>query len=81
MQILKITGMDWGERRLSANCTCIRTLITTGPKRQENVKIGRGVRQGCCLLPVLFKSYIEYLTKEAVKGVGDCKIREWYFAL
>jgi hypothetical protein len=38
------------------------------------VKIGRGVRQGCCLSPILFNLYSECLTKEALKGFGDFKI-------
>jgi hypothetical protein len=38
------------------------------------VKIGRGVRQGCCLSPILFNLYSEYLTKEAFYGFGDFKI-------
>jgi hypothetical protein len=38
------------------------------------VKIGRGVRQGCCLWPILFNLYSEYLTKEALEGFGDFKI-------
>jgi hypothetical protein len=38
------------------------------------VKIGRGVRQGCCLSPVLFNLYSECLIKEALEGFGDLKI-------
>jgi hypothetical protein len=38
------------------------------------VKIGRGVRQGCCLSPILFNLYSEYLTKESLEGFGNFKI-------
>jgi hypothetical protein len=38
------------------------------------VKTGRGVRQGCWLLSILFNLYSKYLTKEAPEGFGDFKI-------
>jgi hypothetical protein len=38
------------------------------------VKIGREVRQGCSLSPILFNLYSEYITKEALEGFGDFKI-------
>jgi hypothetical protein len=38
------------------------------------VKIGRGVRQACCLSPILFNLCSECLTKEALEGLGDLKI-------
>ena len=40
----------------------------------KSVKTGRGVRQGCCLSPILCNLYSKYLTKEAVEGFGDLKI-------
>jgi len=38
------------------------------------VKIGRGVRQGCCLSPILFNLYSECLTEEVLEGFGGFKI-------
>jgi hypothetical protein len=38
------------------------------------VKIGRGVRQGCCLSPILFKLYSEYIKKETLEGLEGFKI-------
>ena len=40
------------------------------------MQIGRRVRQGCCLSPILFNLYSEYLTKEALGGLGDVNIGE-----
>jgi hypothetical protein len=38
------------------------------------VKIGRGVREGCCFPPILFSLCNEYLTKEDLERFGDLKI-------
>ena len=72
MQILKGTGIDWRERRLISNlymAQSVKVRLNRGDTR--SVKIGRGVRQGCCLSPILFNLYSEYLTKEALEGLGD----------
>ena len=49
-------------------------LVAWNRGETRSVKIGRGVRQGCSLSPILFNLYNEYLTKEALEGLGDFKI-------
>jgi len=39
-----------------------------------SVKIGRGVREGCFLSPILFNLQRDCFTKEALKGFGGFKI-------
>ena len=76
MQILKRIGIDWRERRLISKFYMekkVKVRLDRGETR--SVKIGRGVRQGCCLSPILFKLHSECLTKEAVDGLGDFKVR------
>jgi hypothetical protein len=74
MKILKKTGIDWRENRLISNlymAQSVKVRLKLGDTRR--VKIGRWVRQGCCLSPIMFNIYSEYLTKEALEGLGDFK--------
>ena len=67
--------MTWRERRLISNlCKAQTVKVQLNQGETRSVKIGRGVRQGCCLLPILFNLYSEYITKEALDGFGDFKI-------
>jgi hypothetical protein len=50
----------------------VKVRLNRGETR--SVRIGREVRQGCCLSPILFNLYSEYLTKEALEGFGEFKI-------
>jgi hypothetical protein len=77
MQILKGTGIDWCERRFISKLYMEQSVkIRLDQGEMRSVKIGRGVRQGCCWSPILFNLYSEYLTKEALEGFGDFKIAQ-----
>jgi hypothetical protein len=75
MQILKGIRIDWREIRLICKLymeQSVKVRLDQGETR--SVKIGRGVRQSCCLSPILFNLYSEYFTKEALEGFGDFKV-------
>jgi hypothetical protein len=75
MQMLKETGIDWRERRLISNLYMVQEAkVRLNRGETSSVKIGRGVRHGFCLSPILFNFYSECLTKEALEVVGDLKI-------
>ena len=76
MQIPKRTGTDWRERSLISKLYMdqrVKVRLDQGEARI--VQIGRGVRQGCCLSPILFNLYNKCLAREALDGLGDFNIR------
>ena len=56
-QILKETDVDWRERLISKLYVDQSVKVRLGRGETRSVQIGRGVRKGCCLSPILFKSY------------------------
>ena len=75
MQILKRIVIDWREKRLISKFYMeqkVKVRLDRGETR--SVQIGRGVRNGCCLSPILFNLYNECLTKEAPDGLGGFNI-------
>ena len=50
----------------------VKVRLVQGETR--SVQIGRGVRQACCLSPILSNLYSECLTKEALDGLGEFNI-------
>ena len=72
----KRIGIDWRERRLITKLYMEQKVkVRLGRAETRSVQTGRGVRQGCCLSPILFNLYSECLTKEALDGFGDFNIR------
>ena len=48
--------------------------LKLGQRKTRKLMTGRGVRQGCCLLPIPFNLYSEYLDMEALEGFRGFKI-------
>jgi hypothetical protein len=69
MRNLKGTGIYWPERRLISNLYMAQSVkVRLNRGDTGSVKTGRGIRQGCCLSPILFYLYRECFTKEALEG-------------
>ena len=74
-QILKRNGIDRRERRLISKLYMdqkVKVRLNRGETR--SVQIGRSVRPGCCLSPILFNVYSEYLTKKSLYGLEGFNI-------
>jgi len=82
MQILKRTDIVWRERRMIIKLYMDQKVnIRLDRGETRSVQIGRGVRQGCSLSPILFNLYSECLTKVALNGLGDFIMKGKLFKL
>jgi exonuclease III len=72
LSILKNIGVDWRDRRLISELYMGQTaVVKIGEEYSEPCVIGRGVRQGCCLSPLLFSLYAEEMMNEALEDTEE----------
>src|SRR6218665_1900886 len=69
---LRRMGIDWRDRRLIGNMYMGQQMrVRIDGEYSEPGKVGRDVRQGCPLSPLLFNIYIEELVREAVEDLEE----------
>ena len=72
VKILKKIGVDWRDRRLIMNLYMNqKAVIKIQQEVSDECEIGRGVRQGCCMSPLLFNIYAEAMMMEAMEGIEE----------
>src|SRR5207248_220133 len=72
LDILRSIGIDWRDRRLILNLYMKqKVVVKVMQEYSEESDIGRGVRQGCCMSPLLFNIYAETMMTEAMEGIEE----------
>ena len=72
MDTLKQLGVDWRDRRLIWELYIKQqAVVRVADEYTDTCSIGRGVRQGCSLSPLLFSIYAERMMVEALDGVDE----------
>src|SRR6476619_7576520 len=70
MKVLQSIGVDWRDQRMISELYMNQEAVVrfAGGESDSGI-IGRGVRQGCPLSPLLFSIYAEMMMKEALENV------------
>src|SRR6478609_6472021 len=72
MKVLQSIGLDWRVRRMISELYMNQeAVVRIAGGESDSGMIGRGVRQGCPLSPLLFSIYVEMMMKEALENVEE----------
>lgn len=72
MEVLKKIGVDWRDRRMISSLYMKQSVtVRVAGECSEPSLVGRGVRQGCCLSPLLFNVYAEMMMLEAMEEIEE----------
>src|SRR6476619_1189464 len=72
MKVLQCIGVDWRDRRIISELYINQEAVVriAGGESDSGI-IGRGVRQGCPLSPLLFTIYVEMMMQETLENVEE----------
>src|SRR6476469_7431713 len=72
MKVLQSIGVDWRDQRMISELYMNQEAVVriAGGESDSGI-IGRGVRQGCPLSPLLFAMYAEMMMKEALENMEE----------
>src|SRR4029077_15710394 len=77
MEIMEKSEIPELERRLIANLYWRqKAAVKWNREIGRDIKVERGVRQGCIISPLLFNLYSESMIRDAMQGVEGIKINE-----